>query len=380
MNTCCLVWFKHSSAAVGRSSRRLHAALLAGLCWFATTQASAGELGPAGYLYLPEVDGNDIATIDTSTATIVHRTATGPLGVHPAVLAVTPDGNKIYSDNFGFFPATISILDRRTNALKTLPVGSTPLGAFTSRDGSEVYLPEVGFTVEVVSTRTDKVVRKLHFHEIPVASIEGPDGLLYVGFASGQLGAYDPQTGATVKRPIYSGGLFTFWYTFTRDGKKLYTDTVNQIGVIDVEKWKLTKTISTQASGKYHLSNPGAFTSTLSPDGRKLYVTVFGDTGVRVLDLATDTIEKIIPTKGSTTGVTFSADGSRGYISDMGATTSWLKTPLGELVLFGDMITFDLLTGPGQVVVFDPKTDEAVGDPIPTKPGPGISAWLPPLD
>ena len=59
-------------------------------------------------------------------------------------------------------------------------VGSTALGIFTSQDGSEVYVPEVGFTVEVIDVKTDKVVRKLRFPDIPAGAMSGPDGNLYV--------------------------------------------------------------------------------------------------------------------------------------------------------------------------------------------------------
>jgi len=363
-----------------RSSRRpsLLRTLLMGLCLAAgLAQAQPpAPVGPPGRLYLPEVANDTIAVIDTATAKITERIRVPFPAARPAVMAATLDGSKLYVDNFGLVPATISVIDRKSGGVKTVPVESTPLGAFTSLDGSEIYLPEVGFVVEVVSTKTDTVVRRLRFPDIPVSSISGPDGKLYVGFQSGLLGVYDPLTGAEIKRPIWSGGLGPFWFSFTADGRKLYVDTVNQIGVIDVANWMLTKTISTNTSGVYRPSDPGAFVSTLSPDGTKLYVTVFGDTGLRVLDVATDKIVKVIPTTGSTTSVMFSADGTRGYISDLGPSSAKFKGPLGEVVLFGNLVTLGLL-GPGQVIVFDPKTDQTVGAPIPTQAGPGVPAWVP---
>ncbi len=333
--------------------------------------------GPAGELYVPEVDWNTIAVIDTASGVVTTRIAVGPIGARPAVLATTLDGAKIYADNFGLFPATVSVITRSTGSVKTVVVGGTPLGAFTSPDGQELYLPEDTFRIEVMSTVTDKVVRTLRFTDIPVAAIAGPDGNLYVGFATGLLGVYDPITGKVIHKPIWSGGLATFWYSFSKDGAKLYTDTINTIGVIDVARWKLVKTINTGTDADYHLNNPGAFTSTLSPDGREVYVTLFGATGVKVIDVATDKIVRTIPTSGSTTGVTFSADGSRGYISDLGPSTVGLKGPIGEAALFADLLTIGVL-GRGRVIVFDPATDKQIGEPIITAPGTGISVWLPP--
>lgn len=340
----------------------------------AARAAIPGE--PRGELYLPEVDANTIAVIDTATRTVTRRFAVGPVASRPAVLAVNTDRTKVYSDNFGLIPATVSILNRATGKVKTLPVGSTPLGAFASNDGAEIFLPEVGFTIEVISTATDEIVRRFRFPDIPAGAIMGPDGLLYVGFASGLIGAYNAQTGRVVKPPIPSGGLATFWYSFTSDGATLFTDTVNSIGVIDVERWQLRKIIPTTGRSHWAPTDPGAFTSTLSPDGTKLYVTLFGGTGVLVVDVATDRVIKKIPTAGATTGITFSADGTRGYISDLGPSTRALATPVGELVAFANLILVGAL-GPGQVLVIDPRTDTIVGDPIPTRPGPGLSLWLP---
>lgn len=341
----------------------------------ATARSTAA--GPAGELYLSEVDGNTIAVLDTATNSFTRRIPMRDGAARPAVMAATPDGKKLYCDNFGVLPATISIIDREADTAKTLKVASTPLGAFTSNDGKEIFLPELGFQIEVVSTETDQVVRRFRFADIPVGSIMGPDGLLYVGFATGFIGAYDPQTGAVVKKPIWSGGIATFWYTFTADGSKLYTDTINSIGVIDIRRWKLVTTIPTSGRGYWLPTDPGAFTSTLSPDGSKLYVTLFGGTDVLIVDVATDRITGRIRTAGATTGVTFSADGSRGYISDLGSGTKWLPTPAGEAIAFFNLILVGAL-GPGRLIVFDPS-DDSVIDTVTTGPGPGISAWLPPL-
>lgn len=340
--------------------------------------AAAGALPgpePVGELWLPEVDNNTIAVIDTATRKVTRRIRTPFPGARPAVLAVTPDERKVYCDNFGLLPATVSIHDRVAKTDRSLTVGSTPLGAFTSNDGTEVFLPETLFTIEVVSTKTDKVVRRFRFPDVPVGSIMGPDGRLYVGFVTGLIGVYDPATGKELHKPIWSGGAATFWYTFSADGKTLYTDTVNTVGVIDIPSWKLTGTIPTTGRATHRLTDPGAFTSTLSPDGTKLYVALFGGTGVLVIDTATHKVVDVIPTDGASTGIVFSADGTRGYISDLGSGTKYLPTPIGEGITFANLITLGAL-GPGQIVVFDPRTDTVVGDPIATKAGPGIGAWL----
>ena len=339
----------------------------------------AALAGQAGELYVPELAGNTVAVIDTATAQVTKRFSVGPTGKRPAVLAATLDGTKIYVDNFGLYPATVSVIDRRTQAVKTMRVGSTPLGIFTSLDGREIYVPEVGFTVEVIDVATDKIVRRLRFPDIPAGAMSGPDGNLYVSFTSGFLGVYNPQTGAVIRKPIWVGGIGTFWFTFSQDGRKLYTDSISKIGVIDVASWKVVKTINTNDAGTFTLNNPGAFTSTLSPDGSKLYVTRWGAPGVLVIDTVTDTVIRTIPTKGQTIGVTFSGDGSLGYISDLGSSTAGYNGAVGDLILFFNIIGPAIGIGPGQIIVFDPKTDRQVGPAIPTAGGPSCAIWLPHL-
>src|SRR5690606_37591787 len=202
------------------------------------------------------------------------------------------------------------------------------------------------------------------------------DGNLYVGFATGSLGVYDSITGVVLREPISTGGTLPAWYTFAQGGKKLYVDTVNSIGVIDVENWVLTKTIPTSGQISHKDSDPWPFTSILSPDEKKLYVTLLGDSGVLVVDVNTDRIIRTIKTAGSATGIIFSGDGKRGYISDMGASLSFLKTPVGGAILGTAWVGFGLM-GNGQVITFDPITDDILGDPIIIGPAPGIPVWVP---
>lgn len=357
----------------------ISAPMTAGAEEVAATPPTPSYSGPAGQLFIPEVDNDTVAVMDTTTNTITERIdIDAPLGPsRPAVLAKTPDGSKVYTDNFSLLAPSISIIDRKTGTTRTLPVESVPLGIFTSADGKEIYIPEVGFVVEVLDVATDTIVRRLRFNDIPAGAMAGPDGLMYVGFGSGLIGAYDPITGATVKPPIWSGGLATFWYSFTHDGKKLYTDTINSIGVIDVEKWELTKTVATEENGVGGLMNPGAFTSEISPDGKKLYVTRFGKNGVMVFDTADERLLGVIPTEGDVIGMTFSGDGTRGYISDAGHTSRNIPGPIGEGITFMNLITVGFL-GPGRLITFDP-TDDHILDTTPTAAGPGIPAWLPDL-
>ncbi|RDI68036.1 YncE family protein [Nocardia pseudobrasiliensis] len=353
----------------------------------AHAEPSTDPPGPAGELYLPEVQSDTVAVIDTATNTVQRRIPTGP-ATRPGVLTATPDGRKIYTDNFGFTPPSVTIIDRPSNTTKSVPIESPPLGIFTSNDGREVYLPEIGFVIEVLDVATDTIVRRFRFPDlaagripdVPAGAIQGPDGLLYVGFmGSGIIEAIDPISGVVARPPLILGGIGTFWYSFSKDGSKLYANSDNSISVIDLREWRVAKLIHTGWDGDYHLSNPGAFVSTLTPDGGKLYVTVFGGKDVLVVDTAKDEVIGRIPTSGAATAVVFSEDGSRGYITDMGPSSNAYPGPILDPVLFGNLVTAGIGLTPGQVLQFDPHTDRLVGEPIPVRVGPGVPLWFPPL-
>ncbi|KAA0024403.1 YncE family protein [Antrihabitans cavernicola] len=344
------------------------------------TGAGAAPVGgPAGDIYIPEVDSDNVAVMDAATSTMKQqipiKTDLGPS--RPAVTAKSPDGSKIYVDNFGAITPSISIIDRRANTTKNMRVESIPLGIFTSGDGKEIFIPEVGFVVEVLDIATEKIVRKLRFLDVPTGAISGPDGVMYVTFGTGLIGGYDPKTGAQVRPKIWSGGLAPFWFSITKDGSKMYTDAINSIGVIDMKSWTLTKTIATWPDNVGRLSNPGAFTSEISPDGSKLYVALFGGTGVMVFDTKTDRYLHSIPTQGYVIGMTFSGDGSRGYISDSGPSSNGIPGPPGEYTTFFNMVTVGVFS-PGQMITFDTADDHVVTT-TPTGLAPGVPVWVPDL-
>lgn len=366
----------------GRSSRTVLLVVAAACVSFVGFPAGAGAApagGPTGDVYIPEVDSDNVAVMDAGTSTIKQqipiRADLGPS--RPAVTAKSPDGSKIYIDNFGAITPSISIIDRRTNTTKNMRVESIPLGIFTSGDGKEIFIPEVGFVVEVLDIATEKIVRKLRFNDIPTGSISGPDGLMYVTFGTGRIGGYDPKTGAEVRPPIWSGGLAPFWFSITKDGSKMYSDAINSIGVIDMKTWTLTKTIATWPDNVGRLSNPSAFTSEISPDGSKLYVCLFGGQGVMVFDTKTDKYLYSIPTEGYVIGMTFSGDGTRGYISDSGPSSVGIPGPPGLYTTFFNMVTVGVF-GPGRMITIDTADDRIVAT-TPTGLAPGVPVWVPDL-
>ena len=70
------------------------------------------------------VDSNNVSVIHTATNTVVK---TIPVGTSPVGVAVTPDGTKVYVANIG--SNTVSVIARPGNTVvATIPVGTGPVG------------------------------------------------------------------------------------------------------------------------------------------------------------------------------------------------------------------------------------------------------------
>ena len=92
-----------------------------------------------------------MSVIDTATNTV---TATIPVGVSPAGVAVTPDGHPRLRHQLA--RNTVSVIDTATNTVTaTVPVGTTPIGVAVTPDGRHAY----------VTNRLEHCVGDRHRHQ-----------------------------------------------------------------------------------------------------------------------------------------------------------------------------------------------------------------------
>ena len=98
---------------------------------------------------------NTVSVIATATNTVVK---TIPVGSKPVGVAVTPDGTHAYVTNFG--SNTVSVIATATNAVvKTIAVGSRPVGVAVTQDGTLAYVTNNrSHTVSAIATATNTVV------------------------------------------------------------------------------------------------------------------------------------------------------------------------------------------------------------------------------
>jgi len=118
--------------------------------------------------YITNSGDNTVSVIDTATNTVIGSplaVGSGPIGA-----AVTPDGSKVYVANA--VDNTVSVIVTATNTVigSPIPVGTFPVGDAVTPDGSKVYVTNLlDSTVSVIATATNTVVGS------PIAVGNGPE-------------------------------------------------------------------------------------------------------------------------------------------------------------------------------------------------------------
>ena len=134
-----------------------------------------------------------------------HTTSVNPGMTSPYIMALTPDGSRIYVTNVNY--GTVTAINTATNTIAaTINVGQGPHGICISPDGSKVYVASViTNSVAVISTATNSVIQTYSSFDSPSVLSLSPDGkLLYINDVSiGDLVVIDP---------ISTGGYHVFNY------------------------------------------------------------------------------------------------------------------------------------------------------------------------
>lgn len=115
-----------------------------------------------------------VLELDTATGKILKSWKTNQDVSHMVV--ATPDERKLYVANIG--SGSVSVIDRSTDAVKTIPTGAGAEGIDVSPDGREVWVANRGAnSLAVIDVATDRVLA--HFEsggEMPIRVKFTPDG------------------------------------------------------------------------------------------------------------------------------------------------------------------------------------------------------------
>ena len=193
--------------------------------------------------YVVNGGGNRVRVIDTETETVDNTLIR--VGDQPQEIAINSVGTRAYVTNFG--DGTVSVIDMETNTeLTRIIVGGNPNGIAVRPGDAEVYVVNLGNnTVSIIETSTNTVV-----HRLTRLEVDGSIGLL-------------PQKVA-----------------FSPDGKRAFiTNSLDfTVTIIDTETRDNLNTLFVGVESFNDVINEpdGIF---ISPDGLRLYVSLFGRNG-----------------------------------------------------------------------------------------------------
>jgi YVTN family beta-propeller protein len=236
--------------------------------------ASDAVVSPDGrYLYVAHNRGADggangmVSAIDVACATVVATVLLDDV----AALAISPDGRRLYAIScdrrtYHEYPeGELTIIDTGSHAaISTIAVGACPETITVSPDGDYLYITHYGTcSVSAVNPTTGNSTA-LVLRDAPLAVVFAPD------------------SGHAYVRNAHS---LTVIDSVTNDANDIYTG-------------ELPRGLQ------------------LSPDGKRLYISNFGDGTLSVVDTITGSVATTVDVRGYPEAVAVSPDGERIYVGD----------------------------------------------------------------
>ena len=267
--------------------------------------AAHAQQGP--FIYVPNLNGNDVTVIDTPTNTVAPTAITA--GVAPLAAAVRGDQSLVYVTNLG--DNTVSVINTATNtAVATIPVGNSPTLIALSPDNTLAYVANQGSNdVTVINTATNTVVATIPVGSQPIAPAVSPDGTrVYVTNTNSNTVSVINAATSTVIATI-PAGVNPQGIKVTPNGSQVYV-TNGGSGDISVINTTTNTVVATIAVGV----DPRVVTFTR--DGTRAYVANNGSDTVSIINTATNTVVGTIPVGTGPTGVVITPDGTVAYVTN----------------------------------------------------------------
>jgi YVTN family beta-propeller protein len=259
-------------------------------------------------------------------------------GTMPAGLVLSPDGSMAYVVDQGT-PGSgngsgMVVLD---TMMMQRPWGTLIPGASSVAirpDGHTVYVGSSNGPVSAINARNGAVVRTIMLGSITGSSslATSPDNKsLYAAYTQtnggNQLSIISTATNMITSTISLGGGASSAgpFVAVSPDGTRGYVTLMSQsaIAIVDLVHKQLLQTVSV-GSGV----NPACIA--IHPNGMSAYVVA--NTGVLVLDLATNTVTGTIPISGTPQNVSFTPDGSMAYVSVVQGQAAVIDTVIDRVI------------------------------------------------
>ena len=243
---------------------------------------------PYGSIWKMRTDTNEL--VDSVT-----------VGLFPATLSLTPDGETLFASNFNLHgdpePSTVSVVFTPIMApVARIETCVRPHGSRVSHDGLHQYSGCL-LSDHLVETSTERleVTRRMSLEAgAEGLTDEGPDAV------HGDEGACRPS-----------------WVVPSHDDRRLYVTCNARSEVLEIDRASFRVT-------RRFLTGAGPYNADVTPDGSTLLVTLKGDQALAVIDIATGSQKRVRTSRPVTHGVVASPDGRYAFVSNeaVGATRS----------------------------------------------------------
>src|SRR4030066_277104 len=237
--------------------------------------------------------GNTVSVIDVEKSVIDPANAviaTVIVGTRPGVIAILPDGSRVYVANLN--SNTVSVIQTSNNgviATVSENVGPTPIGIAIAGDKSKLYVANFGTpdtpgnTVSIIDIGSNEVINTVTVEPNPIAILINPDSSRVYVANTDTITVIDIRIDIVINKIFVRGGGPTS-IVITPDGSKVYLASSgrNRVFVIDVSFYRIIATIFNEGSKPSSMA--------ITPDGSNLYVTNFSDDTVSVISTSTNTV------------------------------------------------------------------------------------------
>src|SRR5574338_64544 len=232
-----------------------------------------------------------------------------PIGDLPLAMVLSADGRRLIVTNNGWAKPTLTVVDvDRLAVTQRLPLDHAWLGLAWHPDGTRLFSSGAAqnsvLAIEYASGKLGIPT------VIPIAqSSERP------GSGTNRPAPIDPQ------KQVFIGGITT-----TPDGSRLFAVQVLglAVSVVDLKTHSVVGTIPLPAEG---------YTALVSPDGRTVYVSVWGGSKVIAFDAKTLAVQREIPVGEHPNAMVLSKDASRLFVACANTNAVWsVDTARGEAV------------------------------------------------
>ncbi len=296
---------------------------------------ATGNTGVPGYLYVSSADSAYVSVVNPNTGTVLANIV---VGLGPGSLKTSLDRRFVYVPNGAGAlltpqaPGTVSVISTVSGTVTaTITVGPSPYFLAVSPNGETLYSSNYQTnTVSVISTATNQVTSTISGFDGPCAVVVSPDGkTLYVPNFNGGVAVVSTATN-TIIGTITGLGNQPYDAAITPDGRYLYVTNFNtspeyvpgpgSVSVID--------TVTNTAIDLIDVGlSPDAVA--ITPDGRYVYVANADSNTVSVISTASDDVIATIPVGTNPCAMSVSPDGRFVYTANYNGEYYHGETPIG---------------------------------------------------